>query len=145
MRREYPQAPIVTVGGVVFEGERVLMVQRGKAPNKGRWSLPGGAIELGEPARQAAEREVREECGTVVRALDVVDALDIIQRDDAGAVRFHYVVIDFLCAYVSGDLRPGDDAADVRWVHPDEFDRLNVFQRAREVIAQARAVRDRAA
>lgn len=140
MRREYPEAPIVTVGGIVFNGDSVLLAQRGKEPNRGRWSLPGGAIELGETARQAVEREVREECGVVVQAGEVVEVLDILQRDPAGTLRFHYVVIDFLCRYVSGKLTPGDDAADVRWVQPGEFDTLKVFQRTRDVIAKARAM-----
>ena len=140
MRREYPQAPIVTAGGIVFNGTGVLLVQRNKEPNKGRWSLPGGAIELGETARQAIEREVREECGLVVQAGEVVQVLDILQRDSAGTLRFHYVVIDFLCKYVSGELSAGDDAADVRWVQPGEFDALNVLQRTRDVITKARAM-----
>jgi len=140
MRREYPPSPIPTVGATVFNGGCVLLVQRGQVPNKGRWTLPGGAIETGETMRQAIEREVREECNIQVRAGDVVEALDIIQRDEAGAVRFHYVVIDFLCEYISGEPLAGDDATDVRWVHPDEFDALNVLPRARAVIAKARAM-----
>ena len=140
MRREYPQAPIVTVGAIVFNGERVLLAQRGQEPNKGRWSIPGGAIELGETARQAVEREVREECGVTVQAGEVVEVLDILQRDPAGALRFHYVVIDFLCKVVSGELTPGDDAADVRWVRLDELEALNVLERARDIIAKARGM-----
>lgn len=137
MKREYPQAPIVTVGGIVFSGERVLLAQRGKEPNTGRWTIPGGAIELGEPVRQAVEREVREECGLIVQAGEVVEVLETIQRDESGAVRFHYVIIDFVCRHIEGEPRPGDDVDDARWAHPDEFDALHVPQRAREVIAQA--------
>lgn len=140
MKREYPDAPIPTVGAVLFDGERVLLVQRAKEPNKGRWTIPGGAIELGETVRQAVEREVREECGIQVRAGDVVEVLDILYRDEAGALRFHYVLIDLACAYVGGELEHGDDVADVRWVHPDEFDALNVPENARAVIAKARAM-----
>jgi ADP-ribose pyrophosphatase len=138
MKREYPDAPIPAVGAVVFKGERVLLVQRAHEPSQGRWAIPGGVIELGEAARQAVEREVREECGLAVQAGDVVQVLDYIQHDDAGGLRFHYVLIDFACQYVSGELRAGDDVADARWVHPDEFDALNVLQRARAVIAKAR-------
>ncbi len=137
MRREYPEAPIPTVGAVVFNGERVLLAQRGKDPNKGRWTLPGGAIELGETVQQAVEREVREECGVCVKAGPVVEVLNIIERDEAGAVRFHYVLIDLLCQYVDGETAAGDDVADARWVHPGEFDALNVPPRARAIIAQA--------
>jgi len=139
MKREYPDAPIPAVGAVVFNGERVLLVQRDREPSKGRWAIPGGAIELGEAARQAVEREVREECGIAVQAGDVVEALDFIQHDDAGGLRFHYVLIDFVCQYVGGELKAGDDVADVRWAHPNEFDALNVLQRTRDVIAKARA------
>lgn len=144
MQREYPSIPIPSVGAVVFNGERVLLAQRGKAPNLGLWTLPGGAIELGESVRQAVEREVREECGLAVQAGDVVEVLDIIHRDGAGALRFHYVVIDIACRYVGGEIAPGDDAADVRWVHPDEFDALNVPAHARAVIAKARTMAARA-
>jgi ADP-ribose pyrophosphatase len=138
MKREYPDAPISTVGAVIFNGDRVLLAQRGKEPNKGRWTIPGGAIELGETVRQAVEREVREECGITVRAGDVVEVLDIVQHDEAGALRFHYVLIDLACQYTGGEIRAGDDVADVRWVHPDEFDVLNVPQRARAVFAKAK-------
>lgn len=153
MRREYPDAPIPSVGGIVFNGERVLLVRRGKEPNKGRWSIPGGAVELGEGVRQAVEREVLEECGVHVRAGQVMEAVDIIQRDapSQGASghsalassepRFHYVVVDFLCEYLSGEPVPGDDVAETRWAHPDEFDALDVLPSARAVIAQALAMR----
>ena len=140
MKREYPDAPIPTVGAVVFNGKRVLLAQRGKEPNKGRWTIPGGAIELGETVRQAVEREVREECGIAVRAGNVVEVLDILRHDEAGALRFHYVLIDIVCQYISGEIVPGDDVADARWVHPDEFDTLNVPERARVVIAKVHAM-----
>jgi ADP-ribose pyrophosphatase len=137
MRREYPDQPIPTVCAVVFNDDCVLLVQRSKDPNRGRWTLPGGAIELGETVRQAIEREVREECGIAVKAGEVVAVLDVIQPDEAGQLRFHYVLIDLACEYISGDLTAGDDAADVRWVHPAEFDALDVPQRARAIITKA--------
>lgn len=138
MQREYPSLPIPTVGAVVFDGERVLLARRGKAPSQGVWTLPGGAIEIGESVRQAIEREVCEECGIVVQAGQVIEVLDVIQRDQAGQVRFHYVLIDLACQYVSGHIAAGDDVVDVRWAHPDEFEALGVPPRARQVIAKAR-------
>jgi 8-oxo-dGTP diphosphatase len=138
LRREYPDAPIVTVGAVVFDGEHVLLARRNKQPNKGMWTLPGGAIEAGETMRQAVEREVREECGLAVQAGEVVDVLDFIFHDQAGRLHFHYVVIEIACRYLGGGISAGDDAAEARWVHPDEFDTLNVPSRARAVIAKAR-------
>ncbi|MBN1888732.1 MAG: NUDIX hydrolase [Thermoflexales bacterium] len=139
LKREYPDAPIVTVGAVVFNGERVLLAQRNKQPSQGAWTLPGGAIEAGETMRQAVEREVNEECGLVVHAGEVVDVLDYIFHDQAGRLRFHYVVIDIACRYLGGELNAGDDAAEARWVHPDEFDALNVPPHARAVIAKAKS------
>jgi 8-oxo-dGTP diphosphatase len=143
MQREYPEAPIPTVGAIVFKGEQVLLAQRGKEPNKGMWTLPGGAIELGETVRQAIEREVREECGIAVQAGDVVAVLDIIHHDAAGALRFHYVLIDLACQYTSGEIVAGDDVADARWVSLEEFEALDVPQRARSVIAKARQMAGR--
>ncbi len=141
MRREYPQAPIPTVGAVVFDRECVLLAKRGKDPNKGLWTLPGGAIELGESVRQAIEREVLEECNITVQAGNVVEVLDIIYHDEEGALRFHYILIDLLCIYIGGAPAAGDDATEARWVHPSEFDRLGVPQRARDIIAKARGDR----
>lgn len=138
MPREYPDFPIPTVGAVVFKGEHVLLAQRGRAPNPGLWTLPGGAIELGETIQQAIEREVREECGLHVQAGEVVQVLNMIERDVDGAVRFHYVIIDLLCHYLDGQLAPGDDVADARWVHPSEFSALQVPPRAQAIIAKAR-------
>jgi ADP-ribose pyrophosphatase YjhB (NUDIX family) len=131
MRREYPDAPIAGVGAVIVRkgsrGEQqVLLVRRAHEPLKGQWSLPGGAVELGETLEEAICREVLEETGLVVQALDVVEAFDRISRDDAGRVRFHYVLIDFLCR-VTGEADSvvcATDALEGRWAGPDELDGL---------------------
>jgi 8-oxo-dGTP diphosphatase len=117
VRREYPQAPIVGVGAVVIDGTKVLLVRRGNEPLKGEWSLPGGALELGETLQQGVVREVLEETGLVVVPAEVVEVLDRITHDEvSGRIRYHYVLVDFVCRVTGGALRVGSDADEVRWV-----------------------------
>jgi 8-oxo-dGTP diphosphatase len=117
VRREYPEAPIVGVGAVVIDGTKVLLVRRGQEPLKGEWSLPGGALELGETLQQGVVREVLEETGLVVVPGGIIEILDRITRDEAsGRVRYHYVLIDFVCHVTGGTLCGASDAEEVRWV-----------------------------
>ena len=117
MRREYPEAPIVGVGAVVIDGTKVLLVRRGNEPLKGEWSLPGGALEVGETLQQGVVREVLEETGVTVAPAGVVEILDRIVRDEeSGRVRYHYVLIDFVCRVSSGSPLVGSDADEVLWV-----------------------------
>ncbi|HUO61335.1 MAG TPA: NUDIX hydrolase [Candidatus Acidoferrales bacterium] len=122
MTREYPDRPLVGVGGVVVEGERVLVVRRAHAPLAGEWSIPGGLLELGEKLREGCAREVLEETGLTVEVGEVLDVFDSIFPDAEGRTQYHYVLIDFLCRPTGGDLRAADDAADVRWCTSDELD-----------------------
>ncbi len=120
MRREYPDAPIAGVGAVIVEESRVLLVQRGQEPLKGAWSLPGGALELGESLEEGIAREVLEETGLVVEPVAVVETFDRISRDDTGRVRYHYVLVDFLCRVKGGVLGCATDACDARWVERED-------------------------
>lgn len=129
MRREYPDAPIAGVGAVIVrggpDGERqVLLVRRAQEPLKGEWSVPGGAVELGETIEEAICREVLEETGLVVETVDVVEAFDRISRDAEGRVRFHYVLIDFLCRVAGGELACATDALEGRWAGAGDLDGL---------------------
>ncbi len=122
MRREYPEAPIAGVGAVVIDGSKVLLVRRGHEPLKGEWSLPGGALELGETLQQGIAREVLEETGLVVEPAGIVEVFDRITQDEAsGRVLYHYVLVDFLCHVVGGTLRGGSDADEARWVEREEL------------------------
>ena len=134
MAREYPAAPVAGVGGVVIRGSDVLLVRRAHAPRKGEWSLPGGHVELGESLTEAVRREVLEETGVEVEVGPVVEAFDRVHRDEAGLVRYHFVIVDFLCHAVGGALRPGDDAADARWVARTAVGALGVNAFAHAVI-----------
>ena len=129
MKREYPEAPIAGVGAVIVrEGpaqvKQVLLIRRGQEPLKGEWSLPGGVVELGETLENAICREVLEETGLVVEPVDVVQAFDRISRDTEGGVRYHYVLVDYLCRVVGGSLTCATDALEARWATADELDGL---------------------
>src|SRR5256885_5512667 len=115
MQREYPQLPLVGVGAIIVEDGRVLLIKRAKAPLLGEWSIPGGMLELGETLRQGAEREALEETGLLVRATDLLGVFDRIVPDEAQRTLYHYVLIDFLCAKISGDVLAAGDASDARW------------------------------
>jgi 8-oxo-dGTP diphosphatase len=128
-----PDRPYVGVGGVVLMGGRVVLIRRGKEPLRGRWVIPGGTVELGETLHEAVVREMEEETGLVVRPREVVLVFDRIQRD-AGAVDYHYVVIDYLCDYVSGEPRAGSDADEVALVARDEVDAYDLPPQARDLV-----------
>src|SRR5713226_697618 len=126
MIREYPDRPIVGVGAVIVRGDRVVLVRRGNEPRRGEWSLPGGVVELGETLRHAAEREAREETGLAVDAGEVLEVFESITPDAAGKMRFHYVLVDFLCRVRSGELRAGGDALEARWVTGEDLPPLKI-------------------
>jgi 8-oxo-dGTP diphosphatase len=140
--RIYPDRPIVAVGAVILDGDRVLLVQRGQEPLKGEWSLPGGAVEVGETLQAALAREVREETSLDIVVGPVVEVLESIRRDGGGRAEYHYVIIDYACRVRGGtstEAARGTDAADVRWVPIDELDRYRVTGTAVAVIRKARA------
>jgi ADP-ribose pyrophosphatase YjhB (NUDIX family) len=137
MKREYPDRPMIGVGAVVVREGRALVVQRATEPLKGEWSVPGGLLELGETLRQGVVREAAEETGLAVEATDVLEVFDGIHQDPDGRTRYHYVLIDFLCRPLGGELRAGGDAADVRWVTLEELGCLKMADSARRVITKA--------
>jgi mutator protein MutT len=138
--RLYPARPLPGVGAVVWNGAELLLERRGRPPSQGSWAIPGGLIEVGETAEEAVRREVREECGIEIAVGPVLGLFEPIQRDPDGRIRYHYVVVDFLAHYVSGELRVGDDAADARWVAPAELARYELSPATREMIGRALAL-----
>ena len=134
MKREYPKAPIAGVGVVVLKGGQVLLIRRGREPGRGRWGLPGGAVELGETVAQAAEREVDEECRLEIEIRDVIEVIDRIIPDDDGRIRYHYILIDLLAEYRRGEPIASSDASEVRWVSEKELDQLELSQATQRVI-----------
>jgi ADP-ribose pyrophosphatase YjhB (NUDIX family) len=120
MQREFPETPLVGVGAVVVQEGRVLLVRRGKEPLRGQWSLPGGMLEVGEALADGAAREVREETGLTVEPVELVELLDRIYRED-GRVRYHYVIADYLCRVLGGELKAESDADEARWVERAEW------------------------
>lgn len=137
MSRAYPERPIVAVGAAVCRGEHVLVVQRGREPSLGRWTLPGGAVDLGERMRDAAAREVREECGIEVEIGEVVAILDNIVHDEDGAVRYHYAIVDFAARYLGGQLAPNEELTGAAWITPAQFDPYDVAPKARAALRDA--------
>jgi len=142
-RREYPDSPRVGVGAVILDGERVLLIQRGGTTLSGKWSIPGGLVELGETTRDAVRREIAEECGLEIELVDVCGVLDRVVRDAAGRVRYHWVLVDFLAVVRGGTLCAGDDAADARWVPIDEVPRYDTTDGLMDMIKRAIALRER--
>ena len=143
MSRAYPARPIIGVGVVVWHGDRVLLVQRGRPPRQGQWSLPGGAQQLGESLAEAARREVLEETGLTVDLGDVLATVDSIEHDPEGRVRYHYTLIDFTAEAHGAELVPGDDAADARWFELDHLEALGLWSETLRIIELARSRRCR--
>ena len=114
--RSYPRRPILGVGAIIIESGRVLLVERGREPLKGYWSIPGGVLEVGEKLADGLRRETLEETGLEIEPLSVVEIFERIMRDASGAAEYHYVLIDYICRVTGGVLEAGDDVSEARWV-----------------------------
>jgi ADP-ribose pyrophosphatase YjhB (NUDIX family) len=137
MSREYPDAPRIGVGIILLRDDEVLLVKRARPPAQGAWSLPGGGQELGETAEAAARRELLEETGLTCGKLTLAAHVDSIHHDEAGRVQYHYTILDFCARYSGGEAMAGDDVSEVAWVRAEDFDRYNLWEEARRVIALA--------
>lgn len=134
MKRDYPERPIIGVGAVVVEGDRVLLVRRDSEPLRGEWSVPGGMLELGEKLRDGVRREVAEETGLDVETGEVLDVFDSIFTDTLGRTQYHYVLIDYLCWPVAGAARAGSDVSDVKWVSAEALPALGLREVTEQVV-----------
>jgi len=143
LKREYPESPIVGVGAVIFDGPSVLLAKRGQEPGKGTWSLPGGAVELGEKVADAVKREIFEEIGIEIELGGLVRVLDRIIQDERKKIRYHYVIIDYWGWKVSGEPKPGSDTSDICFVSLEEIPKKDIHKEVRETILMAAEMRDR--
>ena len=139
MQREFPTQPLIGVGAIIVEpgrtkDARVLLVKRAHPPIQGQWSIPGGALEVGELVRDAAIREAREETGLIVEPGELLGVYDRVLRHSDGRVQYHYVLVDFLCRVVGGELKAAGDASEARWFAPEELPALKLAEHTQEVI-----------
>ena len=140
--RVYPDRPIVGVGVVVFRGDEVLLIKRGKPPVSDRWSIPGGAQEVGETVREAALREVAEETGIEIDIVGLIDVVDGITRDAGGRAKYHYTLVDFAALWRSGEARAASDAAATRWIGHDALSEVALWDETRRIVARAAEMTD---
>jgi ADP-ribose pyrophosphatase YjhB (NUDIX family) len=119
LRRLYPKQPLIGVGAVLVCSGKILLEKRKNEPGKGKWSIPGGLVELGEEAEQTAVREVWEETGLTVGKPELIDVLDNVELDEDGRVKYHFVIIDYFLRLKGGTLKASSDAAELRWVNLD--------------------------
>jgi 8-oxo-dGTP diphosphatase len=142
--REYPERPVVGVGGVVIADGRALLIRRGHPPLEGEWSIPGGKLEVGETLLDAVRRELAEETGIEVRVGDLIEVFERIFPDGEGQPRYHYVIVDYLCEVIGGSARAGSDVTDVAWAEESELPKYSLTPTATRVIKKAfQMARDR--
>lgn len=147
MAREYPDRPVVGIGGVVIEQGRALLIRRGGEPLRGQWSIPGGYLELGETLKQGVARELLEETGLEVRVLDLIEVFDRVYRDpdDSNSQtrlgpKFHFVIVDYLCEKISGEARAGSDVTHVAYASERELSQYQLTSTATRVLQKAFAM-----
>lgn len=136
-RRQYPERPIVGVGGVVISHGRALLIKRGHPPLEGQWSIPGGTLKVGETLLEGVRRELAEEAGIEVRVLDLIEVFERIFHDAAGKIQYHFVILDYLCEMLSGEACAASDAVDVAWARETELGEFLLTPIATRVIRRA--------
>jgi 8-oxo-dGTP diphosphatase len=137
VRREYPERPLVGVGGVVISDGRALLIRRGGPPLEGEWSIPGGMLELGETFEEGVRRELAEETGLVVRVVEFIEVFERIFSDKDGRTQYHFVILDYLCAVESGEARAASDVRDLAWAREEELGPYSLTPTATRVIKRA--------
>ncbi len=135
--REYPPAPLVGVGGLVVDGARILLIKRKTPPDQGEWSIPGGLVHVGETLKEAAAREILEETGLEVNVGHLVKLLERIFTDSSGSVKYHYVIADYYCRVLGGDLKAGSDALEAAWVESADLTAFDLAEVTLQVVEKA--------
>lgn len=136
VKREYPDAPLVGVGAVVIKNGKILLIKRAFPPGEGKWSIPGGLVEVGEKLSAAAEREAEEETGVKIQVLELINVFDMIDKDADGKVQYHYVLVDFLAKPTGGKETASDEAKEVKWVAWDEAKGMDLTNTARKALEE---------
>lgn len=139
--RQYPARPIVGVGAIVWQGDKVLLARRAKPPRAGSWSLPGGLQKIGETVFEAARREVREETAIAIHVLGMVDVVDSIRRDAHGRVQYHYTLVDVHAEWQAGEPKGGTDASDAAWFALEDIPALGMWAETVKIIERSRQMR----
>ncbi len=145
--REYPERPVVGVGGVIVDRGRTVLIRRGTEPLLGQWSIPGGTIEVGETIEEAVHRELREETGLEVRVLELIELFDRIYFENGAAAtqdrkqpRYHYVIADYLCELIGGEPRAGSDVTDLAFAREEELGKFHLTEKATSIVKKAFAM-----
>ncbi len=132
MKRLYPDQPIVGIGVVIVSEGKIVLAQRGNEPGKGKWTIPGGLVELGESIEDTVIREAKEETCLDVEKPQLIDVVDNVEYDEAGKIKYHYVIVDYFVSVKSGELKAASDAVDLRWVPFDEVEKYDLTASFRE-------------
>lgn len=141
MSGKYPKVPMVGVGVVVFnDNKQVALVKRGNEPSKGLWAIPGGKVELGEQVQQTARREIKEECNIDIEPQDFLGVVDLILKDNEGEIQYHYILLDYLAKYKSGELAPQSDVTEANWFFQDEIKDLDIPEVTLKILEKAFAM-----
>lgn len=135
-KRAYPKLPLVGVGAVAIKNGKILLIKRAFDPGAGKWSIPGGLVEVGEKLSDACARETEEETGIQVEILELINVFDMIDRDDAGKVKYHYVLVDFLAKPTGGEEKVSPEVTEIRWVTHDEAKKLDLTKTARKALEE---------
>ena len=141
MPREYPEYPIVGISGVAIRDKKILLVKRKGEPGRGLWSLPGGAVEVGERLIDALKREMREETGLDCEVRDLVNVAEVIIRDDENRVKYHYILLDYLVDVTSNELKPSSDASDAGWFSYEEAKKLKLTPPTAKLLEKLRRLK----
>jgi 8-oxo-dGTP diphosphatase len=138
LSRQYSKKPVVGVGALILDGDKILLEQRKNEPSKGKWSVPGGLVELGESMEDAVVREVKEETGLDVYEPRLVDVVNYVSYGERGAVMYHYVIVDYLVAVRSGKPKAASDAAALKWVPFNELEQYDLTESFRQFFERNR-------
>ena len=137
MCRKYPNLPVISAAGIILIDDKVLIIKRKSEPNRGKWSIPGGVINLGERIEEGLKREVFEETGINVEVKNLIEIVEKVFNDDNGNIIYHYVILDYLCQYISGEAKVSSDAEDLMMVYLDELGKFNMVDGMKEIIEKA--------